>query len=542
MAYIYSTTSPYYFDYLASVYTRDELLADPDKCKYLENPYLKDNMELALKFNEAQRGGYNQKKDFIEYFLCNGPEIDTDTIMHYREKCYQDPIYLQIAEIEFSDIEIVDEIRVTKYGKKNDLGDCFTQPCNYLGPLSSTIGIMGDSNNFRTMPNIFSVLLAQCKKKKEDEEKEKNKDKKSSSTDQKTDSNSSTKTPTNATEAAQEKKKEEAKKEGEDSMKDVVAAWGNIRTHITNMLLPNIRQNMQVMYDNMYEHAQNFANECVKAGITDSANIGDKDCIARADKIAAATKVNTYNQLGDCARLWEQMRRFNPYDSTQNSKGPIPDGKLAANKNVNGTSIDSTPKPTVISKLPKSTLNEAAAAGNRTAEVEKNIQELDYDITAEGIAFYTDPNIPEDERFAVFEIKFKRQLDKKFPLEKDINETWKNASNDPAAGLVTFNFETQNTYAENVGRDNNARKRRKEFARIVSLLNKKKAQTTDLKEESQTSTQNTQNTTNTQNSFISNILDSTKNTEKQSPDELNLQKKIESEQNKTGFVVNETIK
>lgn len=351
MAYIYSSTTPYYFDYLASCRTRREIEEDPELCKYLEDPYLKDNMEMALRFKEAKRGGYEEKKAFVEYFLANGPELDTDTIIYYREKCYQDPVYVQIAEIEFSDITIIDNLRSNKYGKSNDLNDCFTKPCNYLGPMSSIVGIMGDSNNYKTFPNLFSTLL----------------------------------------------------KGSDEDEKNLTAAWGAVREHLTNKIMPDIRLAMQMLYDSMYAHAKEFAKECKNAGITDSADIGDKHVIARAEDISSAVKVNLYNQLGDCARIWEHMRRFNPYDLNQNKKNPIPDSALKDNKSVNGAAIDRTNKPSAISQLPPKKVKEMAAQGNEKAQWELDLQNISFGFTQTDVDYVNNPNIPEPEKLAYIE-------------------------------------------------------------------------------------------------------------------------------------------
>lgn len=344
---IYSTVSPYYFDYLASCRTRQEILDDPDLCHYLENPTLKDNMELALAYNDAKKGGYPEKKQFVEYLLCNGPELDADTICYYREKAYQDPIYIQIAEIEFSDMTLVDQLRVDKYGKSNDLGDCFTKPCNYLGPFANVIGMMGDSNNFRTMPNLFSTLL-----------------------------NGS-----------------------EEDKKDLKACWGNIREHLMHKMLPNIQTACQVMYNGMYEHMKEFADECKNAGLTKGINIGDPYAIKRADDIAAMTKVNVHSKLGDCARVWEHMRRFNPYDISKNKKGPIPDSAKKDNKAMNGSSTDTTTHTTITSQLSPDKLREAAAKGNKMAEVERELQNLPWPLTLTDLEYVYSPDHTDKEKY-----------------------------------------------------------------------------------------------------------------------------------------------
>lgn len=366
MAYIYSSNSPYYLDYLADNMSREEILADPDLCQLLENPYLKDNMELALRYHDAKTGGYEEKKDFVEYMYANGPEIDTDTLMYYRDKCYQDPVYLEIAELEFSDLTVVDLLRESKYGKKNDMEDCFTQPCNYLGPLSASIGIMGDSNNFRTCNNVFSQLLGLGKKQKEEDEK----------------AEADKKAGKKAKDGATKKKTDGEKEEEKD---DIGLIWGYIRQTVTPQIIPLFQQSYAILYNNVYEHMKDFADECNKAGIASTAHIGDPMAIPRAEAIDGATKVNIMHDLGDCARIWEQMRRYNPYDSSQNKKGPLGHDKIKNNKTIGGSAIDTKSTKGVTRHLSKHKLQEQAAGGNEAAKCMLFLQEFMIPFTQEDV-------------------------------------------------------------------------------------------------------------------------------------------------------------
>lgn len=335
----YSTSLPEYLDYVASAMNRQDILDDPRMCHLLENPVLKDNMEMALHFRDAKYGGYDEKKEFLEYFFCNGPELDSDTILYYREKCYLDPIYLQIAEIEFGNFEIIDQLRAEKYGKKSEEGNCFTQPCNYLGPFGVSIGMMGDSNNFLTLSNIF----AKQAKPKTDENKD--------------DSESS--------EVGAGKKNEN----GEDTV------WGHIRQHVTQKIIPNIRTGIQSLYNNMQGDMQKFVNRCEKTGITKHISLGDPVAIDRSESISAASKINIYNNMGDCARLWQHMRQFNAYDPEKNKREPIPDDAVVANKSPQGTSIDNANPTTSIDKISTPSLRAMAASGDEIAKVKVELRE-----------------------------------------------------------------------------------------------------------------------------------------------------------------------
>lgn len=337
-------------DYLASTRTREEILNDPLLCHFLQNPYLKDNMELALKFKEAKRGGYNEKREFLEHFFCNGPELEPDTILYYRDKCNQDPVYLEIAEIEFSNFELVDTIRASKYGKDSSEGNCFTKPCNYLGPLSKSIGMIGDSNNFLTLSNIF----------------------------------------------AKNKKKVKDAKGKEVEIEESV--WGNIRQHMVQMMLPDLQVGCQVLYNNMKHHMQSFLNDCERAGITDHISLGDPVSIDRSELLSSATKINTVNRLGDCARLWQHMRQFNPYDPKKNTKGPIEDHMKVDNKETDGSAKDHTAPTSPVKYATPTSISAAAAKGNKTAEATKELSLPKYTLTIGDVNYLLNNDASEEDK------------------------------------------------------------------------------------------------------------------------------------------------
>ena len=104
MSFIYSSNTPEFLEYVAACKTRKEIYNDPTLCILVEDPHIKDNMELALKAREADYGNYDAKVDFVGFFLANGPELDTDTIMHYRKKILMSYTYSKIAKEEFGDI------------------------------------------------------------------------------------------------------------------------------------------------------------------------------------------------------------------------------------------------------------------------------------------------------------------------------------------------------------------------------------------------------------------------------------------------------
>ena len=72
---------------------------------------------MAIRWNEAKYGDYQAKYDFLEYFMCNGPELDADTILHYRAKSFNDPVIMEIAYSYFSSPEAQREIRDKRKNK-----------------------------------------------------------------------------------------------------------------------------------------------------------------------------------------------------------------------------------------------------------------------------------------------------------------------------------------------------------------------------------------------------------------------------------------
>lgn len=266
MSYIYTSNSPEYLAYIASVYTRDEIKNNPRLCALLENPYIKDNMELALSHREAELGGADEKRNFIESLIANGPELDTDTIMYYREKVLVDNEYYNIYITEINNnFDQIDTVRKDKFGKSSDFANCFTQPCNYLGPFSSSIGLIGDSNNFRTLSNMFASLFS-----KNDDDKNK------------------------------------------ENADNDTAIWGQIKQHLWNRIVPDVQSAFTQINAHLEKSYTDFAKNVKDSGFGDIAlSAGDPKAIERAEIIATPTKVNIFSQLGDCARMWEQMRRLN---------------------------------------------------------------------------------------------------------------------------------------------------------------------------------------------------------------------------------------
>lgn len=354
MAFIYSSNSPHFLDYIASCKTKSDVLNDPELCVLLNDPHIKDNMELAFKARAADYGSYADKVDFVGFFLANGPELDTDTIMHYRKKILLNYTYSRIAREEFGDIAKVDELRINTYGKDTtasaeargeDDGNCFKNPCDYLQPISAMMGMLGDSENFKTIANIFArgnKEAEEDKKKEEKKKAEKEEKKKGKKTDTK-------------------------KEEKSDEDRPSHSVWGAIRKHAMSKIIPAFNEGYRVMVKNMGLKAEELKEKAKEANMEkETQTIGDSTAEPIAENIAPAVKMNIFANMGDCARLWEHLRRLNVYNPNQNAKGPIDDSAINTNKTVQGTPRAAAPQRTDNSLKAKPAASTTSAAGAGT--------------------------------------------------------------------------------------------------------------------------------------------------------------------------------
>lgn len=295
MSFVYTSNSPEFLNYVAHTKTRNDIINDPRLCVLLEDPHIKDNMEVALLYREAQYGDYEAKKEFIGYLLANGPELDTDTIMYYREKILHNKTYTDIYINEFKNkISIIDELRITKYNKDttdtNDLLNCLSNPCDYLGPFSSSIGLMGDDKNFNTLSNVFARLAEPVKDK-----------------------------------------------DGKDTSSRV---WGSIPQHMIGKLVPDLEKAYRTMLGNMSASYDEFVKNINDSFGKDLQTVGDAKAENYSKDVAAAVKVNVVSNLGDCSRIWESMRRLRVYDPSKNTKKPF--------EPISKKTVDGAPAPNYV--------------------------------------------------------------------------------------------------------------------------------------------------------------------------------------------------
>ena len=361
--YAYKTNSADYLDYVASVKSRKEIMADPDLCLLLENPYIKDNMQMAILYNQAKYGDYQDKYNFMEYFMCNGPQLDADTILHYRMKAYNDPIMLEIAYSYLNDTNQLAELRENKYGKETD--NCFKNPCFYMGKFSAMMGNIGDSSNTKSAFNIAgrAARAAYGKLKNaadniakariglgELKEQTKNLFKDGYLLLERAVENtvdylsSSDDSPTGADDVADPTGGEVPKTDNDDQP----APAPPIRDCFKGSIIPAMYKGCSQIMGQIFQGNETFTKELAECVNTTSnaENIGDAMCGPISEMLELVTKANVKRQMGDCARLWSQVRRLRLF-SSDNKYAPI-----VASQKVDGVNTDGTPTNVVADPQP----------------------------------------------------------------------------------------------------------------------------------------------------------------------------------------------
>lgn len=331
----YTSNSPQYLDYIASILSREEIENDPKLCRLLEDETIKENMEIALAYHDAEYGDYQDKINFVEYFFCNGPELDTHTILHYRKKILNDNTYSQIAADYFYDIEKIDKIRASKYNKKSDDWDCFTKPCNYLGSFANGIGLMGDKENFFTITNVMSErseFLSQLNIARKE-----------------------------AQDRGETFDEEKWKKEYAEKNKDKVAPQETreissyIKKHLRHWLIPEVQKEITASQILKKKQLDDIVQQFDNAGLTHYlVSYGDPYAPETAVSTSLMIKANVKRGLGDCARLWEHARRLNVFAPEENQQSTMPAEAQVEPKAFDGTSTSSraTEKPREASASP----------------------------------------------------------------------------------------------------------------------------------------------------------------------------------------------
>ena len=340
----YKTNSADYLDYIAATMSREEILADPKFCGLLENPYIKDNMEVALAWHDAKFGDYQDKYNFVEYYLCNGPELDADTLLHYRGLAQADPVVMEIAYSYFTDPVVLSQIREEKYGKKKegDWTDCFRNPCFYLGDFSGVMGSLGDTKNIETYFSLFaqnwtkSYDAAEKYKKQEEDYKKTGKSTNflkhlwQGITDSKLGETLKGSAVGNALGIGDDFITIEPP---EGTPQGASAGSQNLQGCIRPAYLEGWYKIGKSIFNNDTEFASQLQKN-LKWAVTPK--WGDALSAAVSHSVDLLDKANTTRMLGDCYRMWSQVRRLRIFAS-DNQYGPIKSDQLVQNLMPDGT-------------------------------------------------------------------------------------------------------------------------------------------------------------------------------------------------------------
>lgn len=350
----YKTNSAAYLDYVANTLSRQQILADQDLCLLLENPYIKENMEVAIKWNDAKYGDYKDKYDFVEYYLCNGPELDADTLLHYRNKALADPVVMEIAYSYFTDTNALSKIRQEKYGKPND-GNCFTNPCFYLGDFSPLMGSLGD---FEDVDNGFNRLGVWIAEKTQIErntvEGRKNAAEVKRLRGQITEAQKAkelARVQAAALAAAQAAQKKDPNAITPDGNAALNGQGGTRPTsvahsgHVRVQYLKGWDELGKAIFDSQVQFCTAQWDARIRHDVLGVfGKIGDWASKKYKEELNIIDKANMWRQMGDCARLWSQARRFKIY-SSDNKFGPQSVSQIVGNTAPDGQPLQPVPVP-----------------------------------------------------------------------------------------------------------------------------------------------------------------------------------------------------
>jgi hypothetical protein len=133
-------------------------------------------------------------------------------------------------------------------------------------------------------------------------------------------------------------------------------------------VIPSMKKGWNMMMAQIFEGNSEFTNELIKNTncITNSQRVGDWMAQPMAEMIDLVSKANVKRQMGDCARLWSQVRRLRIFGS-ENAYGPITADQLVGNTYTDGTPMNPIANPNPTAEQASSTIEAASRA-------KKNIQ------------------------------------------------------------------------------------------------------------------------------------------------------------------------
>lgn len=268
--------------------SRDYVKNNPNLCHLLENPLLKDDTELAIQYNEYKAGKPGAGEKFVDYFFTHGPELDTNTLITWRDIIKGDP--------ELNDYgQRVNIVNVQKEKKKlglvSDLFDCLSNPCQYLSPLSTSLGCLADTTSKYNLKNTG----------------------------------------------------------GNDSVISLIDIPEEMYNKIPRQLLAGMSQLTTMISEQM----SNITSMIEKH---ENASKEDPYAIQRAELFGSDVLADIATRFGDCFRIFEFQKRYNPYNPSMNKSTASPNGTVIYDKygnprtvSPNGNTIHTLKKADVFS-------------------------------------------------------------------------------------------------------------------------------------------------------------------------------------------------
>lgn len=284
--------------------SREYVQNNPDLCFLLENPLLKDDTELAIKYNEYKQNYPNAGKDFVDYFYTHGSELDVGTLDTWRDKILKDPELLEYARENDTRIqEIKSEKKVNldyswkdyqpdgfnKYTTPSflhDVLDCIASPCSYSLPISPQLGCIADTKIKYNGKNTNGA--------------------------------------------------------------DQGLTLPGIPSYMLNKMPAALTKGIVQLCDMISKESVGIYDMVVK---NEKAVESDPYEMERAELIGGEVMAELATEMGDCWRLVEYKKRYNPYNYDMNQEKADPHGTVVYDKNNNAKAV--TPNGNLIKTVQK---------------------------------------------------------------------------------------------------------------------------------------------------------------------------------------------
>ena len=156
-----------------------------------------------------------------------------------------------------------------------------------------------------------------------------------------------------------------------------------MRACFENTVIPAMKKGWNMMMAQIFEGNAEFTDELIKNTncVMNAQRVGDWMAQPLAEMIDLVSKANVKRQLGDCARLWSQVRRLRIFGS-ENAYGPVTADQLVGNTYTDGTPMNPIANGTPKAKEASTTI-EAASKAKEAIETKAKAKKKDEPIKVE---------------------------------------------------------------------------------------------------------------------------------------------------------------